>query len=187
MTYINKKNMASGLTAAFMVMATAVPGNADGWMPSQDSPNAYLQYQHDLLKPNEDFIKKMPSCCTLRDGRGNLEEVINDGTDPRFPADPDRPQAQFPYIVIITHDLNGQELSEPAVVYIPKSKVLSTSQANAACKSDRILNPESTCKPPTFNVLWAYDNSNSNAPTGERSAPFHITNIWCYYPYQGMQ
>lgn len=197
------RSLAAGLTAAFMAFSSASQAqffsdgplyegqrsnasSIDRWMPGPDSDSSQLKEQHNLLKPHEDFIMKMRNCCTLRDGRGNLEEVRNNGEDPRFPADTTHPENAFPYIVVITHDLTGRELNEPVAVYIPKDKVISAREAKDTCKSARVLNPNSTCIPPSFNVLWAYDNSlDGNVTKG--TVPYRVTNIYCYWPQPGVQ
>jgi hypothetical protein len=175
------KSLGAGLAAAFMVVSA---GQADAqggrgyvspWRPMPGSE------QHNLLSPHADFIKSMRGCCTELDGRGNLEEVINDGHDSRFPKTAEFPEEDFPYIVIVTHDLKGKALDKPTIVHIPKDKVLSVTEAKSICKPMRIKDKDSTCIPPNFNVLWAYDNSQGYDYDNGKEA-HRITNLYCYYP-----
>lgn len=187
-----KQGLVSGLMAAFAVAGmaggasaqTQFTPNGDPWMPQHQLQTPHMMEQHEMLKPHEEFVRRMRNCCNLRDGRGNLEEIINDGQDPRFPADPKFPQDKFPYIVIVTHELTGKSLEEPTVVYVPQDKVVSKREALETCKGDRLLKgKDSTCKPPSFNVLWAYDNSMEEtyrAGIGKH----RITTLYCYYPLQ---
>lgn len=202
MTYW-KQGLASGLAAVFAAGAI-MPGNGnaqytrgggthvphtqqvsgDSWMPRPDSESSYLREQYDMLKPHEEFIRRMRNCCTLRDGRANLEEIINDGSDERFPLNPRYPTEEFPYIVLVTHDLNGKQLDEPTVVYVPRDKIISKREALETCKSDRLLKGRaSTCVPMDKNVLWAYDNSDE---TGYRNGTdkHRIRTFFCYYPWE---
>ncbi|MCD8493882.1 MAG: hypothetical protein LRY39_00325 [Alphaproteobacteria bacterium] len=177
-----KKSLA-GLTTAFMIMATAQSANAQQqpWESGNDpwelKPGSE---QYNLLKPHEDFIKKMRNCCSLRDGRANLEERINEGENPDFPPD------RYPYIVIVTHDLRGDELKEPATIYIPRDRVITASEANATCKPQRILDPNSTCIPPSFNVLWMRDDSNYDGYNPNSNLPYGYF-VYCYWPQPGLQ
>lgn len=161
---MDRRKSVAGLTALFMAvspvqLATAQHRAFDEWLVSPDAQTPYLRDQYNLLAPHADFVKKTRQCCSLRDGRGNVEEVRNNGEDPRFPENPDYPENRFPYIVIITHDLKGNELKEPAAVYIPRDKIITAREAKDTCKPERILNPASTCVPPSFNVLWSRDES----------------------------
>lgn len=117
--------------------------------------------QNKLLKNHEEFIMKMEtktggSCCSLNDGRGDLEEkVLKDG----------RIQ------VMITHDLAGNKLPAPKPIIIPESAILSASHAKAVCdKVNAGKTPAekaaSTCTAPAFNVIWYRDDGH----------------VYCYYP-----
>ncbi|MCD8526452.1 MAG: hypothetical protein LRY76_08965 [Alphaproteobacteria bacterium] len=180
------KGLAAGLMSAFMAV-TAMAQGAEAasytererlWMPQEGSE------QYNMLKPHEDFIKNMRGCCTMLDGRGDLEEIINDGSDPRFPANEKYSQAKYPYILLITHDLAGKELEEPTVVYVPKEKILNVKDARSICKPMRLTDPNSTCIPPMFNVLWAYDNSDETSYQIGMDK-HRITTLYCYYPRPG--
>lgn len=171
------RGLVPALAAAFMGMAAAggaLGQEADSWIPKEGTE------QYELLKPHADFVKHMRNCCTLRDGRGNLKEEINEGQNPDYPKD------RFPYIVTITQDLEGKTLETPTVVYIPRDKVITVSEAKAICKPMRILDKNSTCVPPTVNVIWAYDNSQN--PGYKAGTETHrITTLYCYYPRPNMQ
>lgn len=117
--------------------------NAYAHVPAEGSE------QHNLLKPFNDFIMHMKksdgtsSCCSLNDGRGDLEErMTKDGK----------------YEVKITHDLAGTKLAAPKWIKVPDEAVLSARHANAICKPLRAANADSTCKSPPFNVIWYRDD-----------------------------
>lgn len=157
----------------------------DAWIPDPEGSEEH-QRQHEMLEPHRDFINSMGGCCNTRDGRGNLEEIKNDGSDPRFPVNPKFPESTHPYLVVITHDLTGKELDEPTILPIPKEKIISTSQARAYCKPKLMADKNSTCRPPAFNVLWAYDNSDES--TYHAGIDRHrITTLYCYFPKPSLE
>lgn len=147
----------------------------DQWIPDPENNEEHAR-QHDMLEPHRDFINSMGGCCNTRDGRGNLHEEINTGED----------AATHPYIVTITHDLNGKLLDEPTILKIPKEKVISVAQAKAYCKPKLMADKDSTCRPPAFNVLWAYDNSDWQSY--QVGLDKHkITTLYCYYPKPSLE
>lgn len=166
--------LAGGLVSTFIAVS-AVSGGVgakaqeyvDPWIPQPGSE------QYDLIKPHEEFVKRMRNCCNLKDGRANLQERFNEGED----------KETHPYIVTITHALTGVKLDQPIEIKISRDQIISVAEAKATCKPDRIANKNSTCVPPSFNVLWAYDNSN----TKSLNEPFKITRVFCYYPVQNLQ
>lgn len=163
------------LATAFLGLATLF--NASAHVPEKGK-NAFMDKQHDLLQPYKDFIMTMKkegggSCCSLQDGRGNLEEKI------------EKKNGKDTYKVKITHDLGGEPLPGGGIwIDIPPSAILTTEHAKAVCKES---SPGSTtCKPPGFNILWASmsrggggydDEGNPTAATGPLSV-----NVFCYYP-----
>ncbi len=149
--------------------------------------------QYNLLKPHEDFVRYMKrpdmgtSCCNLNDGRANFEEQITDNED-------------VPYRIKITHTVSGLELDQPVWVDIPRKYVLGIEDADRICEPKReaaeAQGRESTCISPTFNVLWAFDNSGIDRQTGKHRVgdrlysegekvdhrDWRITTMYCYFP-----
>lgn len=160
----------AGLLSAFVGVA-AMSGT-----PKAHTPPPPGSEQDELLAPHKDFVIQMRNCCNLRDGRGNVAQRHNEGDD----------KAAFPYIVTITQDLAGKPLKEPFELKIPKGAVVDLAEARAKCKAHRLVNPDSTCIPPSFSVLWAFDNSDTEPyQTGEQ--PFRITTLYCFYPAPDLQ
>ncbi len=185
---------AAALAAMFSVGAT--PASAVEPVPGTE--------QYNLLKPHEDFIRFMQrpsasrdfdmyygagssSCCNLNDGRANFEEAITD-------------DEAIPYRIKITHTVSGLELDQPVWVDIPKKYVLTIEDAERICEPKReaaeAQGQKSTCISPTFNVLWAYDNSSYDQNAGIHRVEgkeyrpgekvdhrdWRITTMYCYFP-----
>lgn len=114
--------------------------------------------QGKMLAPFSEAIMHMTkpsggSCCSLNDGRGNLEErITKDGK----------------YQVKLTHDLAGSKLPPERTrwVDIPEDAILSAKHMNAVCKPRREADAASTCKTPPFNVIWFRDDGH----------------VYCYFP-----
>ena len=154
--------------------------------------------QYELLMPHIDFITTMRreglgfSCCSLRDGRGDMEQIET--------GDP-----EFPYILRLTHTLiHGYKLSEPVELKIPAKVIIDAQDTNKHCGPKRLKDEAqgkvSTCIAPDFNVIWAFDNVRSptyksgsdrdgatrivdqNGETVIVADTYALTNLYCYYP-----
>ncbi|MCI5061109.1 MAG: hypothetical protein MRY79_08580 [Alphaproteobacteria bacterium] len=206
MSYTNTlKKAAIAAAAGFVALSTVFQAQTHAYDTGYTPDDAYVQMagwapkpgteRYELLKPHEEFIKRMTrndveyaSCCNLEDAQPDLEEIINTPEEnPNY--NPNYPQDRYPYIVIVTHDLNGKELPSPQKVHIPADKVLTVDRAQEILDSiinldptkDPEINPDSKFLAPSFNVLWAYDNS-SRYGTEQTQEPWKITNLFCYYP-----
>jgi hypothetical protein len=167
--------------SAFVGMAGAVQdahARSEAWVPTPNGPPEH-QRQFNMLERHTEFINSM-GCCNTKDGRGDLEEIPNDGSDARFPLNSAKSQKDYPYIVLMTHDLNGKQLDKPTPIWIPADKILSVETARAKCKPKLIENPDSTCTLPNFPVLFVYDNSDSKVYQ-DGDVPHQMDNFYCYY------
>lgn len=172
------KQVATGMALAIgLTLIPSFKNAANSQIPLDPWTPQLGTERYDLLQDHVDFIKKMRlknksvHCCNLEDAQPNLKEEINQGAD----------KEEFPYIVTITHDLNGKKLPEPQKIKIPKDRILSVERANEVCDPIMDLNPNSTCEAPPYNILWAFDNSKlSNYRSGK--TPWSITTIYCYFP-----
>lgn len=124
--------------------------------------------QYELLQYYKDFINSMPGCCSMSDGRGDFEEIIETRVDANG-------NEYNHYKVVIDPEAWGVE-GEPLTIDIPDDRVLSTEDAQEACEDVVKMNPANhTCHRPLFNVVWARPSSYG----GNTGAGWHV---YCYIP-----
>lgn len=165
---------------AVAAFSLATPSNTTFAAPPPEG-----SFQWDMMQPYVDFIRFMRNCCSIADGRADMEEVPvftkgDDGTDPNA----------IVYRVLMRRaDYDGKAFAhlfplgkDEVWAEVKRSQVITAEEAEEECGPIRLQNeldraakpdtPRHSCNAPPFNIMWVRQNS------GTMGNP----EVLCYWP-----